>query len=206
MKRALLTIAVALAAVTTIGLVTMNDTHAGRGYGPCGGGYGPGGGGGYGPGGGGPHGFHGRHWGGSNGVPPAMVERMFANHDANQDGTITRDEMLQGPGGFLLGADTDKDGRVSREEMKARILQQVETRLEQKMQRMDRDGDGYVDMDQATNWRLQRFNHLDRNQDGKLTRDELTAQVAGGNTATTAPQTTVPATAQTTPEATPAAE
>ena len=76
-----------------------------------------------------------------------QAERMIARFDADKDGTVSEQEMLDGMGQgrmaapgerFIAWADTDKDGAVSEEEYAA-----IEDRMEQRQGRFDRDRMGH---------------------------------------------------------------
>lgn len=61
------------------------------------------------------------------------VDEMFTQYDANQDGKLVKDELPERTADFVLRADRDNDGAVTKEELQAareRIQQQREDREE----------------------------------------------------------------------------
>jgi hypothetical protein len=84
---------------------------------------------------------------------------LFQTLDEDHDGTISATELARAPI-LLLKLDRDKDGRVSREEMRPASAAPSSRR----------PFDGTTDF-------AQRFRQLDRNRDGKLTKDELPEQM-----------------------------
>ncbi|MFQ5562976.1 MAG: EF-hand domain-containing protein [Parvularculaceae bacterium] len=102
------------------------------------------------------HGKRGGHW-----------DRL----DANDDGKITAEEMDDHQAEFFAGADADGDGAITREEMKAFHKAR---RAEHMRERMgDANGDGVVERDEYMDAAAERFDKLDKNEDGVLSEDEL---------------------------------
>ncbi|MDR0809681.1 MAG: hypothetical protein LBE86_11260 [Gemmobacter sp.] len=70
----------------------------------------------------------------------------FAAADTDGDGRLTPDEMKAIRAARIADLDADKDGRISAEEMIARDMRGAETRIRARvaamMERMDADGDG----------------------------------------------------------------
>ena len=144
----------------------------------------------------------------------AQAEARFARMDKNGDGFITADEMSgrggRGPGGGLMAADSDQDGKISRAEF---MVQSTE-----RFAKLDTNGDGQISGDEmkAMMGRMRegggmggrrgasgeaagammppppgteggpmgglhglrgggRLERLDTNQDGKISRDEMRA-------------------------------
>ncbi len=61
------------------------------------------------------------------------VEEMFTQYDANQDGKLVKDELPERTADFVLRADRDSDGAVTKEELQAareRMQRQRENREE----------------------------------------------------------------------------
>jgi EF hand len=70
------------------------------------------------------HGMAGRHMmmgHGMMGPPPAMMRIMFALMDADGDGTISLQEFQAAHERIFKGMDTNRDGKLTPEEMKAFI-------------------------------------------------------------------------------------
>ena len=74
----------------------------------------------------------------------AQAEARFARMDKNGDGFITADEMNgrggRGPGGGLMSADTDQDGKISRAEFMAQSSE--------RFAKLDANGDGQISGDE----------------------------------------------------------
>jgi len=74
----------------------------------------------------------------------AMSEQRFARMDKNGDGAITADEVGdmagRGPGGGVMAADTDHDGKVSHAEFTAMAAA--------RFARMDANSDGDITADE----------------------------------------------------------
>ncbi|MEO7689318.1 MAG: EF-hand domain-containing protein [Sphingomonas sp.] len=74
----------------------------------------------------------------------AQAEARFARMDKNGDGFISADEMGgrsgRGPGGGLMAADTDQDGKISRAEF---VAQSTE-----RFAKLDSNGDGQISGDE----------------------------------------------------------
>jgi Ca2+-binding EF-hand superfamily protein len=74
----------------------------------------------------------------------AMSEQRFARMDKNSDGAITADEVGdmagRGPGGGVMAADTDHDGKVSHAEFTAMATA--------RFARMDANSDGDITADE----------------------------------------------------------
>jgi Ca2+-binding EF-hand superfamily protein len=103
-----------------------------------------------------------------------MQGQGFAQLDTDKDGKISRDEM----GAQFDRLDTNKDGFLSREELIAARAQ-----FGARHGGLDADADGFVSREEARNApRLsQDFDAVDSNKDGRLSRDELHAhRVAKG--------------------------
>ncbi|MFT7131657.1 MAG: Ca2+-binding EF-hand superfamily protein [Cyclobacteriaceae bacterium] len=112
-----------------------------------------------------------------------MLERM----DDNKDGVISMEEFQSPMEGRMSRADADNDGEVTlneielhraermaeheaqRAEHEARRAEHVDM-MSARFQAMDTDGSGGVTPEEA---RIAAFNHMDSNQDGSLSVDEL---------------------------------
>ena len=74
----------------------------------------------------------------------AQAEARFARMDKNGDGFITADEMGgrggRGPGGGMMSADTDQDGKISRAEFMAQSAE--------RFIKLDTNGDGRISGDE----------------------------------------------------------
>jgi len=75
----------------------------------------------------------------------------------------------------LTRFDANKDGRISKAELRTGLEQQATRRMGRLFKRFDRDGDGVISRQERQVMNDRRFARLDADQNGKLTRAELTA-------------------------------
>jgi Ca2+-binding EF-hand superfamily protein len=111
-------------------------------------------------------------------------QRMLERMDTNNDGVVSIEEFQPPMEGRLSRADADDDGAVTLDELNQHSAERMAERETQRAERqadhtgkmtarfltMDTDGSGGVTPDEA---RLAAFNHMDSNQDGSLSVDEL---------------------------------
>lgn len=106
-----------------------------------------------------------------DGMPP-----MFEKFDTNKDGKLSKDEVRAGVDKAFAEADTDKDGSISREEMRAHH-KAMHAQMQERWRAYDKDGDGALsraEVDAAGMKMLSRdFDKFDKNKDRKLTPDEI---------------------------------
>lgn len=105
--------------------------------------------------------------------PGARGPMLFERFDADEDGTLTQDEVNQVRAEQLATFDADGDGSLSLEEYEALWLEAMRERMVDRFQAHDDDGDGVVTGDEfgeRTNRLVQRF---DRDGDGTITLDEM---------------------------------
>lgn len=119
------------------------------------------------------------------GKQPRFAEH-FARMDANGDGYVdAKDRELRGKqrrDEWFAGADTDKDGKLTRAEIdaadanrRAQFQQRMQARGAERFAAADANKDGRISRDEAKGKsRLaERFDQLDANKDGFLSQDEL---------------------------------
>lgn len=90
--------------------------------------------------------------------------------DANGDGEISAAEMDAHKAEFLSDADTDGNGAVSKEEMKA--FHEARRAEWKAKHNPDANGDGVVDRTEFINAAQERFDRMDKDGDGVLSEDE----------------------------------
>jgi Ca2+-binding EF-hand superfamily protein len=95
--------------------------------------------------------------------------RPFAKLDVNQDGSISRSEMLGRATERFDRADANKDGTLTTEERKAAHQRFAEEHFK----KSDRNGDGALASDELPPRFAKKLGKLDANKDGKLTQAEL---------------------------------
>lgn len=110
-----------------------------------------------------------------------MAERV-AQYDANQDGTVTLEEIQAGRAAEFQQADGDADGKLSVAELQALLEAKRAQRQAARLAALDTDADGVVSLAEFQNAprRPDRqaaaatlFGLADTNQDGNLNADEL---------------------------------
>lgn len=106
----------------------------------------------------------------------------FEQIDANGDGQIQREEMLQMQGRMFADADENGDGKISRDELVAKMQAQIEQRADRMISRYDTDKDGAIsdaEMQEAHKGRGDRmarmFDRADSDGDGALSKAEFDA-------------------------------
>lgn len=119
-------------------------------------------------------------WGRGHG---ASAEMMFGRFDANRDGTVTIEEVLVRPDARFDAVDANKDGTIDKAEMDAAIQKRVAEIRDRILARLDTDKDGNLTKAEAEKPFRKRFAVFDENDDGKVTREEMRANMppfAGG--------------------------
>lgn len=122
--------------------------------------------------------------GGRGGMPGIMNERMenrmFERLDTDKNDEISRAEVdaaREQRQQRMAEMDSDKDGRVSREERRAYFAKEIDARRTEAFSRADTNGDGGVGLDEfkarAADRATDHFARLDQNGDGKLVPGEL---------------------------------
>jgi Ca2+-binding EF-hand superfamily protein len=106
---------------------------------------------------------------------PHIDGLMFAKMDKNADGVISRDEAAAFPRlvKHFDQIDTNHDGNISKEEMKAaHALKQAKH-----LKSMDVNNDGMISREEAANSPrlVKHFDRIDTNKDGLLSKEELVA-------------------------------
>lgn len=100
-------------------------------------------------------------------------EKMFAHLDKNGNGKLELAEMPEHMREHMARADLDKDGALTKDEMK----QAFEAQRKAHMAQMDTDGDGKIsDAEREAahkKFMTARFQKEDKNSDGALTADEV---------------------------------
>lgn len=90
--------------------------------------------------------------------------------DANGDGEISAAEMSARQAEFLAAADTDGNGAISKDEMKA--YHQARRAERRAQMDPDKNGDGVVDRTEFLNAAQDRFDRMDKDDNGVLSEDE----------------------------------
>jgi Ca2+-binding EF-hand superfamily protein len=109
-------------------------------------------------------GHHGEHPGG---------ERLLESFDQNNDGKLTQSEVDQSRQERFKKFDTNSDGNLSLQEYEALWLEAMRSRMVDRFQTLDDDGDAVVTTEEFVAPFDQLVNRMDRDDNGEVTRDEL---------------------------------
>ena len=117
-----------------------------------------------------PPGAHDGRRGGGQG--PRSVAH-FEAADADSNGEVTFEEFAEAINSRLADADADGDGKMTVGEIAAAIERMRAERMAKRMvERFDTDGDGALTAAEIDSRQKKMFALLDRNDDGKIVRDE----------------------------------
>lgn len=115
---------------------------------------------------------------------PRAPGGFLAQWDTNGDGVVTRDEAQaaasERAGKRFDMLDTNKDGTLTQEELdqrRAKRADQMRQEMSKRLAAADKDGDGGLSLEEAKQGMpgvARRFDALDADKDGIVTRDELT--------------------------------
>ncbi len=114
---------------------------------------------------------------------------LFTKADANGDGLLSPDEIRAYRKAIFESRDSNGDGRLTKEELVAaamkRVEQRITRRVDARMARRDRNGDGAIDMNEAVGTRgIDRlFKRFDANGDGRLSAAEMMRAASTGSKA-----------------------
>ena len=126
-----------------------------------------------------------------SGMPyPPTIEQVFEALDADQDGVVTLAEALKGVGQHFDLVDQSKDGTLDKAEFESWFGRANPEAARFFLTLYDIDGDGKVTRAEFENPVKKRFSLFDRNDDGKVTPDELRFArmlMSGGPTALLVP-------------------
>ncbi|MGI9371728.1 MAG: EF-hand domain-containing protein, partial [Hyphomicrobiales bacterium] len=100
------------------------------------------------------------------------AEKFFKRVDANNDGTVSREEMLTRTTKRFERIDTDKDGKITEAELLQKIKRNPEKRSKRMMKRMDGNGDGAISRAEFDARANKRFDRVDANKDGAISMAE----------------------------------
>jgi len=111
---------------------------------------------------------------------PEKMQKFMGKADTNGDGVITVDELKAGEekmrAEHLAKVDTDHDGKVSPEERKAAF----EKFAQERFAKMDKNNDGALSKDEVGDKRWEHLSVADTDKSGSVTREEIKTAVAAG--------------------------
>lgn len=101
-----------------------------------------------------------------------MIEEM-QKADRNNDGAVSRDELLAYRSSQFDRLDRNDDGVLTQADMPR--IAKIRERMETATARFDSDGDGRITRAEFTSAPTAGFDRADRNNDGVVTKSELNA-------------------------------
>lgn len=111
---------------------------------------------------------------------PEHMQKFMGKADTNGDGVITAEELKAGADKMraehLAKVDTDHDGKVSPEERKAAF----EKFAEERFTKMDKNNDGALSKDEVGDKRWEHLSVADADKNGSVTREEIKTAFANG--------------------------
>ncbi len=118
------------------------------------------------------------------GVPPLEERRTraraeFENLDTNRDGFVERAEAEALVQAEFNQYDTNRDNKVTEPELRLIVQQAMQRAAAARQQAEAQRRQGLVAINDFIDMQLREADHLDKNGDGKVTRDEFVAVVAG---------------------------
>ena len=104
----------------------------------------------------------------------------FERADADNSGDITFEEFAAAMKQRIGAADADGDGKMTVGEIASEIERmRAETRAQRIIDRFDTDGDGMLTMAEIEARQKKMFALMDRNDDGKIVKDEMPQRMHG---------------------------
>lgn len=98
----------------------------------------------------------------------------FERADADNSGDVTFEEFAAAMNTRIASADADKDGKMTVAEIAAEIERMRAERMAKRIvERFDTDGDGALTAAEVESRQKKMFALLDRNDDGKIVREEM---------------------------------
>lgn len=98
---------------------------------------------------------------------------LILRYDANNDGAVTRRELDAGLRQDFWQADTNRDGRLDPEEVRAANLRRIRIDQSTAIPLIDWSDDGYVDFGEFAAGMRSLFDQYDADGDGRVTLDEM---------------------------------
>jgi len=115
------------------------------------------------------------HGGGRAHAGRPSVEKLMERLDANKDGKLEKEELPERIAGKLMKADADGDGAITKDELvqaRQKLGGQMADRL---FDRFDANKDGQLTKDELPERAAERIMKADADNDGAVTKEELQA-------------------------------
>lgn len=104
-----------------------------------------------------------------------MADNFAERYDTNKDGKVSQEEIDTNRTQWLGDADANKDGKLSMDEFQTLWARAHRERMVREFQRFDRDGDAGVTLDEYRRPLNNVVATMDQNNDGVLSQDDLKA-------------------------------
>jgi len=112
---------------------------------------------------------HGKKWAGKR---QGGMKQMLRAADANNDGSLTKEEIDTYRNAQVTAADVNTDGDITIAEFETIWLAQTKRRMVRAFQRLDTDGDGMITKAERDAPIERMVKRMDRNGDGVINKDD----------------------------------
>ena len=99
-------------------------------------------------------------------------QRLMERFDTDKDGKLTQQELDDARKTLLAAHDSDKDGKLTLAEFETLWLEVKRERMVRGFQRIDRNGDASISLDEFIKPYADLVSRMDRNNDGVLDRED----------------------------------
>ncbi|WP_159104300.1 EF-hand domain-containing protein [Sneathiella glossodoripedis] len=101
------------------------------------------------------------------------VEHFFSEHDKDNNGLMSKEELPKRWQKYFKSADQNKDGQLTRSEVLEARKDRKSKHLMRTMLELDSNSDGAISKSEMMDFMDRKFAKLDSDKDGRLTMDEL---------------------------------
>lgn len=102
-----------------------------------------------------------------------MAQDFAERYDTNKDGKVSQEEINANHALWLAEADTNKDGKLSLEEFKPLWLRAQNQRVERAFEKLDSDSDANISAAEYGQPLEKMMAHMDKDEDGALSMQEM---------------------------------